>query len=152
MIRVDQFIATIHQAVLSANELFHHEQRKMLETYFEPTAKGPDKGVLKPRTVAMEFPEQTADGVVMRHIHIPLITLVPVTTAQVAEVKFKSNLEIQTDNDHILMGFATARTPAGESAPASASIEISITPQPHAEGLRKLIEGYEKILRSQLPN
>ena len=38
-----------------------------------------------------------------------------------------------------------------KSKNATASLELIIKPQEKTEGLNKLIEGYEKILRSQIP-
>lgn len=120
------------------------------------TAKTPN--TLKAKTVALQFPDQTSNGTVMRNIHVPLISLIPVSMAQVSEVKFRTNLEMQVENEDLLVGFPTpkaASTPSSEGdsgQPNGAFIEITITPQESSEGLKKLIEGYEKVLRSQMPN
>lgn len=163
MIRIDQFINVIHGAVLSANDALRQENLKLLETYFEDTGEYPLAGKegsengasqnLKAKTVALQFPELSENGVVMRNVQVPLIALVPVSMTKVSEVKFRSNVEIQVEDDNLMMNFRL-RAPQGESAPGvtSASIEMTITPQESSEGLKNLIEGYEKALRSQIPN
>jgi hypothetical protein len=158
MIGIEQFINTIHSAVLSANDALMKENLKLLDTYFEETDevdKKKGRSALKAKTVALQFPEQTSNGTEMRDIHVPLITLIPVSMAQVAEVKFRTNLEIQVEKNELLVSFPQVRSAAEQGAtPAaqSSSIEITISPQQSSEGLKKLIEGYEKLLRSQIPN
>lgn len=156
MIQIEQFIQAIHGAVLTANSALMQENLKLLDTYFENLDEG-DKTKsntqLKAKTVALQFPENTTNGTVMRQVHVPLITLIPVSMAQVSEVKFKTNLELQIEKDALLVSFPSATpTVEGSVAPTTASIEITLTPQETSEGLKKLIEGYEKLLRSQIPN
>jgi hypothetical protein len=163
MIRIDQFINVIHGAVLSANDALRQENLKLLETYFEDTGEYPLTGKegsengtpqnLRAKTVALQFPELSEKGVVMRNVQVPLIALVPVSMTKVSEVKFRSNVEIEVENDNLMMNFRS-RAPQGESTPGmtSASIEMTITPQESSEGLKNLIEGYEKALRSQIPS
>ena len=158
MIGIEQFINTIHSAVLSANDALMKENLKLLDTYFEASNEVDKKkshATLKAKTVALQFPEQTSNGTEMRDIHVPLITLIPVSMAQVAEVKFRTNLEIQVEKDELLVSFPATKSAVEngtEPAAHSSSIEITISPQQSSEGLKKLIEGYEKLLRSQIPN
>lgn len=126
--------------------------RKALEDERKPGSSKLPKS-LRAKTVALQFPEQNASGITMRNAHVPLISLVPVTTAKVAEVKFKTNLEIQVENDELLISFAPA-VAAKDSDPgiATSSIEIVVTPQESSAGLKALIKGYDNMLRSQIPN
>ncbi|AOY81807.1 DUF2589 domain-containing protein [Moorena producens JHB] len=116
----------------------------------------PDK--LKPKMTTIQFPEKTASGVVMSDVRVPLITLVPLSMTQVSEVKFRTELEIQSENDELLVSFPSSQstTPDDQkkesSAPARATLEITLTPHHGTEGLKKIVEGYEKVLRAQIPH
>lgn len=205
MIRLEQFINVIHEAVLSANGTLFEENRKLFNIYFEESTeqeglqddveealdrietvikeqkgdkdamadtlevfkqarkvfKGKErlnylteqKGSLRSRTVALQFPQQTEEGVVMKEVNVPVITLIPLAMAKVSEVKFISELEIQVENNDVLINFPfRARKEKDETAVSSnGNIEITITPQENSEGLKRLIEGYEKVLKGQLP-
>lgn len=113
---------------------------------------------LRARTVTLQYPDLTSTGAIMRNVEVPLIALIPVQMTKVAEVKFKTNLELSIDGQDLKVAF-----PSGSSQKAygdaidkpeiqTASIEITLTPQESSEGLKKMIEGYERALRSQIPN
>lgn len=121
----------------------------------EVVAKVP--GSLQPKTVTLQYPEQSSEGSFMRNVEVPLITLIPVSMAQVSEVKFKTELELLIEDNNLKVSFPSAAASSAnskeeKSTSRSSSIEITITPQQSSEGLRLLIEGYEKALRSQIPN
>lgn len=113
---------------------------------------------LRPKMTTLQFPHKTANGVVMSDVSVPLITLVPLSMTQISEVKFSTELEIQVENDELLVSFpatqsATPDVSESESQGSSrASLQITLTPHHGTEGLRKIVEGYEKILRAQIPH
>lgn len=117
---------------------------------------GGDSSSLRPKSVEIEIPEQTDHGISMRKLRVPLITLVPVSVAQIAEVKFRSNMEFLVDGDDIMVSFPNK----GEQVPkddvkASANggtVEITIIPQKGADGLQELISGFTRSLRGQIPH
>ncbi|GCC51439.1 DUF2589 domain-containing protein [Chryseotalea sanaruensis] len=126
--------------------------RKALENEDKPGTTKLAKS-LRAKTVALQFPEQSSNGITMRNAHVPLISLVPVTMAQVSEVKFKTPLELQVENDELIISFSpTVSESKIENQHTVASIEITITPQASAAGLKALIKGYDNLLRSQIPN
>ena len=134
------------KAFTVAREAFQNENKKTTDK---------QSSSLKAKTVALQFPDQTVDGVIMRNVHVPLISLVPISMAQVSEVKFKANLEIQIEDDELLVSFipsGTASEGKDISERGGSYIEITITPQETPEGLKKLIKGYDSMLRSQIPN
>ncbi|MEM8641071.1 MAG: DUF2589 domain-containing protein [Cyanobacteria bacterium P01_G01_bin.54] len=113
----------------------------------------PDK--LRPKMTTIQFPQKTANGVVLSDVKVPAITLVPLSMTQISEVKLHTELEIQVEGEELLVGFSTAHSDkkSNESRNSSrVTLQIALTPHHGTEGLRQIIEGYEKILRAQIPN
>lgn len=126
---------------------------------------------LQPKTVAIDYPMMTSNGPTVHTVHVPLITLVPFVATQVSKLVFKTNLELQASSEGKLqVSFPSSGSsgapppsrgeehgepsPKGEGTPAgtlSASLEIVVEATPPPDGLRKLIEGYERALRAQIP-
>ena len=106
----------------------------------------------------IQFPQKTDSGVVMSDVRVPLVTLVPLSMTQISEVTFRTELELQVDdNERLLVSFTSSdsETPneRGNTRGSShATLEITLTPHHGTEGLRKIVEGYEKILRGQIPS
>ena len=118
----------------------------------------PDK--LQPKMTTIQFPQKTASGVVMSDVRVPLVTLVPLSMTQFSEVKFRTELEIQIENEELLVSFPSPKSetasnrenqPEASSRPVG-SLEITLVPHHGTEGLKKIVEGYEKVLRAQIPH
>lgn len=210
MINLQDFINSLHQAIISANDTLANSNLALLEKYFELIPQNTDsntsvdelqknlhdtiakaseaadsKEALKnvteafkkyqdkvkqpdtplpleyrSRNVILQYPDRAEHGFQMRNISVPLIALVPISMSEISEVKFKTNLEILHDGDNIKVGFPSAgNTMVGEvpnlldtKVATNASLEITLTPNRGTTGLQKLIEGYEQVLRSQLPH
>ena len=117
----------------------------------------PDK--LKPHMTTVQFPHKTADGIVMSDVQVPLITLVPLSMTQITEVKFHTDLEIQIEDNDLVVNFPSSSSLSNGdednlsgSSRSIGSLEITLQPHTGTEGLRKIVEGYEKALRAQLPH
>ena len=174
MIRFQSFIDAIHQAIMGANDALMDKNLKLLDEYFEPiehegdsTYGTPDhthedgKGALTPKSVVMHYPAHDPDGTVkMIDVHVPLITLVPLSMSQIEEVKLETDFDIQLIDDELRLDFPKPSSPprfsffsGKSSAPPKTSGKLQITIKPHegTEGLKIVVEGYEKILRSQIP-
>ncbi|TAE08827.1 MAG: DUF2589 domain-containing protein [Bacteroidetes bacterium] len=112
------------------------------------------------KNVVLQYPDRTATGVEMRNINVPLIALVPITMSEISEVKFKTSLEILYDGNEIKVGFPPVQNTKSSEAPnlleskvvTNATLEITLAPHRGTHGMQKLIEGYEQVLRSQLPH
>lgn len=161
MINFNQFIKVIHDAALSANQALMDENLKMLEKYFEPLEPTGyidlrPSGSLRPRTVVVQFPTPTQDGMVTREVEVPLISLIPVSMSEIAELKLKTNIEVFVDGEDLQVGFpsrsamAKPETAAADGGNVS-TLEITIRPRDGSQGLTTLIEGYERALRAQMP-
>ena len=120
-------------------------------------ARLPDK--LKPKMTTIQYPQKTANGVVMIDVRVPLITLVPLSMTQISEVRLRTELEIQVGEQELSVSFPAPQSgkanPQGEESQVSrpiATLDITLTPHHGTEGLRKIVEGYEKVLRAQIPH
>lgn len=115
-----------------------------------------DDATYRPKMVAMAFPSQGADGVDSTIVNVPLITLCPISSPRIKDVKFSADLEVTADDsDELHVAFRAPQVTGGENTITKDStntrIEISLVGHEPPEGLQKIIEGYEKALRAQIP-
>lgn len=127
------------------------------------TALDVETSALQPKLVSIDYPMVTREGPTVHTVHVPLITLAPYVATQISKLTFKADLEVQSTNEGKLqVSFPapaaqapapTAEEPGDDSSrkTANASIEIVIEGAPASDGLRKVIEGYERALRAQIP-
>ncbi len=116
---------------------------------------------LRPKMIAMQYPHKTASGITMSEVQVPLITLAPLSMTQISEVKFSTQLEIQVEDDELAVSFPSRQSGTSNetdqksnasSGGSVATLEITLTPHHGTDGLKKIVEGYEKVLRAQLPH
>ncbi|MGD2085451.1 MAG: DUF2589 domain-containing protein [Candidatus Aminicenantes bacterium] len=175
MFKLDQFIDAIQKAVNSATDGLIKKNHEIFESFFE-TLDGADEGALtdagessgkghrklKPKTVTVQYPMITPDGPQVHDVQVPLITLVPVAMAHITEVKVRTELELFIESDELEVGFPPRSTKLKtttdleeiedeRSQRANTTLEITVKPSSPSQGLLKLIEGYEKALRAQIP-
>ncbi|MEW6982673.1 DUF2589 domain-containing protein [Colwelliaceae bacterium 6471] len=110
----------------------------------------------RPKMVAMAFPSQGADGVNSTIVNVPLITLSPISSPRIKDVKFSADLEVTADgSDELYVAFRPPQVTGGENTitknTTNTHIEICLVGHEPPEGLQKIIEGYEKALRAQIP-
>lgn len=165
MIKIESFIGAIYEAVLRANDALTKKNLELLEVYFETSEK--DSSKLVPKTVTIQYPKITREGGAEVHdVHVPLISIIPISTTEISEVKLITELEILLEEDILLAGFSTNKSnrkktkskdkeggffPESTSTSTSTRLEITISPSTPPEGLKRLIEGYERALRAQIP-
>ncbi|CAM3928762.1 hypothetical protein VA7868_00458 [Vibrio aerogenes CECT 7868] len=177
MIEFQALMRAIHRGAKDAAKSVEGETIDFIRRFFDevPADEGPDDRVpcdhchaeehsaptLRPKTCAMQFPGRSADGVETVTVKVPLLALVPVSSPRITEVKFSAELEISTDHDDKLIvsfpqakkgNLLSSKSPV-HTPPKSgnAHIEITLTGHEPPDGLKKLIEGYERALRSQIP-
>lgn len=172
MISFKSFVGAIHDAILKANDALMDKNTDLLNKYFVETSadtKDADnkvvlddngqpvqKTVLEPKSVILDYPVFDDDGGLQkREIHVPLITLVPLATSQIEKAVLKSDFQMQIVNDELQMEFVSRKNSKSgffkNSKSSKGSIEIVISPQDTSEGLKLLIEGYETLLKKQIP-
>ena len=113
-------------------------------------------GKYKPKMVSMEFPKRTPNGVEITIVDVPLIVLSPISTPKVTQAKFTADLQISSDKDgNIEIEFPKNNHSFfdrnGGEHKGNTQIEITIDASEAPDGLQKVIEGYERALRAQIP-
>lgn len=157
MIALDRFVHAIYSAMTDANHNVAQRQQALLDAYFEPTEADATK--LRPKTVVVQYPRETSTGMVVHDVHVPLITLVPISSLRIERLHLMSRLEVVLDkDDEIQVSFQPYSPESAEDSAGlnwrrrgSATLEIELTPATLPEGLKSLIEGYERALRAQIP-
>jgi hypothetical protein len=149
----EEEIKKLFETISSVTEALH-------EGKSIPATEG--SGKLRPKTVTLQYPQKTPHGPEIHDVHVPLITLVPMSMAQVSEVKLRTDLELFVEKDQLGVSFPTKcqktkpsskndKSGADESEKCTATLEITVTPSGPSDGLLKVVEGYEKALRAQIP-
>lgn len=163
MILFKDFIESINYAVLLANDHIMGKHEELFDTYFMPSDDDSDgEPSIEARSVSIKYPINKGGGISTVDVDVPLITLVPITFTQVDRVKLKISFDVQIVNDELSISFDRPVNPSksrsffkGKNKDSgtghSAELEVVITPQEGTEGLKRLIEGYEKTLRAQIP-
>lgn len=169
MIKMDELVNAIQAAVVGANSQLQDQSKDFLDRFFIPVEREggndpendkatPSSDVLRPRYVTMEYPSETSKGIKTLFVDVPLISMVPVVSSRIKEVTFRSALEVSNgDDDTLSISFPTSSTkksglfskehPTGHIA----EVEIKITGDETPDGLQRLIEGYNRVLRAQIP-
>ena len=165
MISFKAFVTAIHNAILGANESLMEQNLGLLEKYFdEGTPTNNNDGTvqgdtLKAKSVVVEYPQQTSTGIEMVPVHVPLITLVPLSMSQVEKARMEAEFQIMIQNNEIQLLFPKDEVVESKgffghshkSKGAYGKLEITLAPAEMSSGLKELVEGYEKALKSQIP-
>ncbi|ADZ91887.1 DUF2589 domain-containing protein [Marinomonas mediterranea] len=164
MIEFEALMRAIHKSVKDAAKSVEGETVDFINRFFEETtddeSKSDNHSVMRPKTCTMQFPSRTADGIETVTAEVPLLALVPISSPRIMEVKFTTELDITTNKDEkLLVSFPKPRkrsffssNDSSDGAPSgNATIEITLTGDEPPEGLKTLIDGYERALRAQIP-
>lgn len=174
MISFKSFVGLIYDAILKANDALMDKNTDLLSKYFVETSvptgetdedkkiildeKGQPKQkiVLDPVSVILDYPVLDENGDLKQtEIHVPLITLVPLSTSQIEKAILKADFQMQIVNDELQLDFVyrdgSKKGFFKNSRSSRGSLEIVISPQEPSEGLRLLLEGYETMLKKQIP-
>ncbi len=173
MIKFQALMQAIHQSIHDAARAVEEQGIKHIDDFFElieadddekeQGSSGKNAKTYRPKTYSMEFPSRTPDGIKTVVVEVPLITLSPISSPRISEVKFTTKLEVTSDeSDQLYVAFPMSpkqkkqgffSKPESSSSPDSTNttIEITLKGDEPPEGLQKLIEGYERALRAQIP-
>jgi len=172
VIQFTQLVAAIQSAARQASQTVTNEQRKLISTFFHssdgPAPKGADGANAKtvdrlthltPKMVVMKYPRETADGADHHRVMVPLISLTPISNLQMSSMKVEIDLEVMEDEDHndVIVGFPSHKKTffGGEKTvehKPNAKVTIEFNADDHPEGMKSVIEGYDKSLRAQIPS
>lgn len=155
MIKFKKLVEAITNAAEIANARLANSEDQVINDFFN---KNEETGEFTAKTVPINYPVMNPDGKTDKiKIDVPLITIVPISAATIEELKFTTNLDMAIEKDELLVSFSKQsfiEKGLGinkHKKQASALLELVIKPQDQTEGLSKLIEGYEKSLRAQIP-
>ena len=155
MIKFKNLVEAINDAAEIANATLANSEDQVINDFFN---KDEETGNFTAKTVTINYPTVTPKGKTDKiKIEVPLITIVPISTATISELKFTTNLDMAIEKDELMVSFSKQsfiEKGLGintSKKKASALLELVIKPQDQTEGLSKLIEGYEKSLRAQIP-
>ncbi|MEZ9524941.1 DUF2589 domain-containing protein [Enterovibrio norvegicus] len=171
MINLDSLVSVVHLSVANANQKLQDQNQELFQRFFDqipneesnlqgsgqPNSDQNDNRTLyRPKYVTIEYPFETSDGIKTMGVDVPLLTIVPVTAPRISEVRFKTELEVGVKEDNSLeIAFPSTKKGglfnADKSSPSLAELEIVIHADDPPEGLKKLIEGYDRALRAQIP-
>lgn len=170
MINLESLVSVVHTSVHAANQALQDKQTSLFERFFEEV-EGPDtrakvaegqaqptRAHYRPKTVSMLFPQEGPKGLETVPVDIPLLTLMPMGNARVQKVRFKTQLEVNlNDQNEMQLAFPSAKGRKGLFGSNShthsyvAELEIELGEDTSPDGLKMLIEGYERALRAQIP-
>jgi hypothetical protein len=112
-----------------------------------------DFGDLKPKVVTVEYPYIKADGTSdSTQVQVPLLTLSPISMSHIEKATIKATFDLEIVNEELQMNFTNKSNPSKDANMTRGELEITISPSEPAEGLTQLIEGYERVLKSQIPH
>ena len=154
------------------DDVFHIGKRKKKSN--DTGDEEPDTvEVLIPKMVPMEYPSLLPDGSPSHHlVHVPLISLAPHSLLQIEDMTFRIDMDVYEDTivtdengneevQDLKVSFPSKgakksfRIFGQEKETAKATnVEITITMREigQPDGLKIIIEGYDKALRAQVPN
>jgi len=173
MVSLRAFVSAVQEAISKASENLAKYNEDLFDKYFyQTTADGtvvtadtdPSKLAagkspsLKAKSVTIEYPRETPEGVKQVEVQVPLITLSPLSMTQIEEAKVKVDFALAIIDGELQLEFPKGgQRPAadgsgGGNKPAMGSVEITMKPADMPEGVKVVVEGYEKVLKSQVPN
>ena len=174
--KFDALVRAIHKSISDATKSVEADGIRHLKNFFYPvddngkavgdTVNAQGKQILlqdfktgrryRPKTVIMEYPVRREDKIETSTVEVPLVILSPIATPKVSQAKFVADLNISTDdNGDLQVDFANHKRGAfglgDEINKGNTHIEITLEAGETPEGLQRIIDGYERALRAQIP-
>lgn len=164
MVNFKFFIEALHNAIAQANETILERGESILDRFFDKTEpkdktdpKQPNNNLetrLTAKNVLIQYPHLSSEGdVVYNDVSVPLITLVPHTATQIEKATLTIEFEMEEIDGELHLNFNKSKPTSGLFAKRPktkwSSLEIVITPQETAEGVKILTEAYERMLKRQ---
>ena len=157
MISLKSFIDAVHDAIVGANDTLTDSSVGIIAKFFKKS--NPDEQVengssptMTPESIILKFPHITEKGVEEINVNVPLLTLAPITCPTVDKVEFDTRFEMEFVDNELQLNFSKDNKDTSETKSNRAGqIKITVSPQEIPEGLKNVIEGYERILKSQIP-
>ena len=157
MIKFKELIESINEAAKQANQTIADNEGKIIKDFFDYDT---ETEKYKAKTINIDYPSTNIDGKIESvDLEVPLITMVPITPSAIDELRFTTRLDLVLNKDELMVSFSKDSTPPKSGSDpeknkskTTAELEIVIKPHEPSDGLSDLINGYEKILRAQIPD
>ena len=154
MISLKAFVEAIHDAIINASNTLMDKNIGLMDNYFvENENKNTGKKTLAPKNVILEYPVLSSDGQMnTTEIQVPLITLVPLATSQIEKATLTAEFEMEIVDNELQLSFPSHKNGVfhKDSKENTGKLEIVISPQESAEGLKLIVEAYEAVLKRQI--
>jgi len=152
MISLNKFIDSVHDAVVSANDTLTDSSVGILARFFNKSKDEDGKEILVPEEISIKYPHISDSGVEYIDVNVPLLTLAPLTCPTIDSVEFSTKFLLAVAEDQLKMEFLKDSNNNSESqSNRVGNLKIVISPQDVPEGLKSLVEGYERALKLQIP-
>lgn len=153
MIQLKKLVEAVNDAAEIANATLVNSHDQVIDNFFH---KDEETGKYQAKTIVVEYPIVRDNGTIEKQkVDVPLITVVPISSARIESLRFTTELEIALEDNNLMVSFSNSNGEGflskGKKKTNIATLEIDIRPQENTEGLNKLIEGFEKQLRAQIP-
>ncbi|KZX00389.1 hypothetical protein JL49_11680 [Pseudoalteromonas luteoviolacea] len=103
MIEFQSLMKAIHKGVKDASKAVEGETIDFVKRFFDEHENEEGKAPsYSPKTCTMQFPSRTEDGIDTVDAEVPLLALVPISSPRITEVKFKTDLEISTNDQDVV--------------------------------------------------
>ncbi len=153
MISLKSFIDAVHDAIVAANDTLSDSSVGILSRFFKKTPSEDDsESTMLPDSIVLKYPQTTENGVEEVEVNVPLITLAPLTCPTIDSVEFNTRFEMEVVDEELQLNFSKENKDTGDmKSNRSGHLKIVISPQEIPEGLKSVIEGYERVLKAQIP-
>ena len=152
MIKLKTFIDAVHDAIVAANDTLTDSSVGIIAKFFKHSGPDGTGETLVPESIVVKYPHITEKGIEEVDVNVPLLTLAPLTCPTIDKVEFSTKFEMEIIDDELTLNFSKDNKDTKDSTSnRSGSLKILISPQEVPEGLKTLIEGYERVLKSQIP-
>lgn len=150
MIKLVSFIDAIHDAVLKANDTLSDGHSGILAKFFKETEAKDDDSYCA-ETISLKYPLHSDTGVEEREVEVPLITLAPISCPTIDSVELTTRFEMDVVDDALCLDFSKGNKDSNDSkSNRSGHLTVKISPQEMPEGLKTVVEGYERALKAQI--
>lgn len=170
MLNLDDLVIAIQKSADAAAESIMHKNIELIKNYFYEVPKSslagnvannfPDdmtgSSVLRPKVAVMEYPHQGAGGASTHSVLVPLISLAPMAQLQISDMEINFDMHISELDGKAVVQFPTKKKfsvfGANNPKETNAHIKIKLSNFASPDGVKMVVEGYDKALRAQIPN
>jgi hypothetical protein len=157
MISLKSFVDAVHDAIVAANDTLTDSSVGIIAKFFKKITSGNEtedvgSSHLEADSIILKYPHITEKGVEEVDVNVPLLTLAPLTCPTIDTVEFETRFEMEIIDNELQLDFSKENKDTVDvKSNRSGHLKIVISPQEIPEGLKSVIEGYERVLKSQIP-